>query len=150
MKWQNVLYITWNFQSIYKKNRFWFSREKWSNFINHAVSKKMNCCCFSGRYFKAVIALQCFILYTMIVLILNVSVYFITYRYTDLVMNSINDICFYEANMVYDLCVIFVFTYKQCRLNLFCLSLMIMRTIIVFLHYWVLECYETNAMHNHL
>lgn len=48
---------------------------------------------------------------------LNLSVYFITYRYADLVMNSINDICFYEANMVYDLCVIFVFTYKQCRLN---------------------------------
>lgn len=57
---------------------------------------------------------------------------FITYRYTDLVMNSINDICSYEANIVYDLCVTFVFTNKKCRLNLFGLSLMIRRTIIVF------------------
>lgn len=47
-------------------------------------------------------------------------------------MNSINDICSYEANMVYDLCVIFVFTNKKCILNVFGVSLMIRRTIIVF------------------
>lgn len=58
---------------------------------------------------------------------------FIMYRYIDLVMNLINDICFYEVNIVYDLCVIFVFINKKCRLNFFGLFFMIRRIIIVFL-----------------
>lgn len=32
-------------------------------------------------------------------------------------MNSINDICFYEANMVYDLCVIFVFHIQTVKIK---------------------------------
>lgn len=47
-------------------------------------------------------------------------------------MNLINDICFYEVNMVNDLCVIFVFINKKCRLKFFGLFFMIRRIIIVF------------------
>lgn len=57
---------------------------------------------------------------------------FIIYKYIGLVMNWINDICFYEVNMVYDLCVIFVFINKKCRLNVFGLFFMIRRIIKVF------------------